>query len=218
MPPTRPAAQPAPHRRAHPPDISAPPALRALAAVALAATLAACGASPARPPSPPPNPTTGSTGATAATATAAAGATRWRTYVPERCRDAAGNATAGCRPRRIVTTDTEIEILDAVSFVDNTAELAPTSYRTIEAVARSLIGNPSILVLEVRGHSDSLLHPADRADLARKRAEVVAAYLIAHGVDAGRVTTYGASDGELHYPPDDARNRRVEFLIVARDE
>jgi hypothetical protein len=106
----------------------------------------------------------------------------------------------------------------AGSLVGNTAEMAPGSHRMAQAIARSLISNPSILVLEVRGHSDSLLHPADRADLARQRAEVVAAHIIAQGVDPARLTTYGASDSELRYPADDPRNRRVEFIILARDE
>lgn len=142
----------------------------------------------------------------------------WRDYVPERCRDEEGNAVSGCRTRRVVTTSSSIEILDQITFIGNTAELSPTSYRTLDHVAQTLIANPSILELEVRGHSDSLLHPTERAELARKRAEVVAAYLVAHGVAASRVTTYGASDSEPLYPPDDIRNRRVELLIVARDD
>jgi outer membrane protein OmpA-like peptidoglycan-associated protein len=70
----------------------------------------------------------------------------------------------------------------------------------------------------VRGHSDSLLHPEERAELARRRAEVIAERLVAEGVDAGRLTTYGASDGELLFPADDPRNRRVDFVILERDE
>jgi outer membrane protein OmpA-like peptidoglycan-associated protein len=142
----------------------------------------------------------------------------WRTYVPERCRDPEGNPTKGCRARRVITTSTSIEILEPIAFVDNTAEPTPGAHRTIAAVARMLLENPSILEIEVRGHSDSLLHPADRAELARKRAEAVAAQIVSHGVAPARVTTYGASDTELRYPADDARNRRVEFLILARDE
>jgi outer membrane protein OmpA-like peptidoglycan-associated protein len=142
----------------------------------------------------------------------------WRTYVPERCRDVEGNLTAGCRGRRVITTSTSIEILEPIGFADNTAEPTPASHRTIAAVARLLIENPSILTIEVRGHSDSLLHPADRAELARRRAEAVAALIVAHGVAPERLSTYGASDSELRYPADDARNRRVEFVILARDE
>lgn len=181
---------------------------RALLAACLAAPLAAC---VAVPPSPEhPDPSAAEPADTVERAEPGA-----RTYVPARCRQAGG---PDCRSRRVVVTSTDLELLEPVAFVDNTAELTPGSYHTIEAVARSLLDNPSILVLEVRGHSDSLLHPADRAELSRKRAEVVAAYIVAQGVDPDRVTTYGASDSELRYPADDPRNRRVEFLIVARDE
>jgi outer membrane protein OmpA-like peptidoglycan-associated protein len=193
-------------------------------AACLAAVAACAGAAPRSPPPEHPAPAAASTtsitaGAGVREPAAAPGrAPPWRTYVPERCRDREGNPTKGCRTRRIVTTSTSIEILAPVTFVDNTAEPSPASHRTIEAVARALLDNPSILVLEVRGHSDSLLHPADRAELSSKRAEAVAALLISHGVAPARVTTYGASDSELRYPADDARNRRVEFIILARDE
>ena len=181
---------------------------RALLAACLAASLAACaGPAAVAPPAP----------AAPAPAPASPSDEGWRTYVPERCRDGAEQPKQGCPTRRVVVTSTDIEILEPITFVDNTAEPTPESARMIAAVARTLLGNPSIVELEVRGHSDSLLHPEERAELARARAEAVAAQIISQGVDPARVTTYGASDSELRYPPDDARNRRVELLIV-RDE
>jgi len=181
------------------------------------AALAACGAMLAACLGAPPPPATSPQAAPRSTSPAdpSPPAAAWETYVPERCRDQPADS---CPPRRIVTTDSSIEILEPIAFVGNTAELTPTSNRMIEAVARSLIGNPDILVVEVRGHSDSLLHREERAELARKRAEVVAAQLIAQGVAPERLTTYGASDSETIYPADDPRNRRVEFMILARDE
>jgi outer membrane protein OmpA-like peptidoglycan-associated protein len=141
-----------------------------------------------------------------------------RSRVADRCLDAAGRTKADCRRSRVVTVSTSIEILEPVSFIGNTAELDPASYRTIAAVAQSLLSNPSILLLEVRGHSDSSEHPELRAELAQRRAEVVADYIVAQGVDASRVSTYGASDDEPLYARNDIRNRRVEFLIVQRDD
>jgi outer membrane protein OmpA-like peptidoglycan-associated protein len=191
------------------------PALSTRAGLARLAAPLACGALLAACLTTPPPPVTSPQTAPPSPAGAGSAEAAWDTYVPERCRD---QAAEGCPPRRIVTTESSIEIFDPISFVGNTAEIAPTSNRMIEAVARSLIGNPDLLVVEVRGHSDSLLHPEERAELARKRAEVVAAQLIAHGVAPERLTTYGASDSELLYPAGDPRNRRVEFMILARDE
>ncbi|HSK03658.1 MAG TPA: OmpA family protein [Kofleriaceae bacterium] len=182
-------------------------------AACLAASLAACaGATAFAPPPAPVGPSGPAKGADSPSEDG------WRTYVPERCRDRDEQPRPGCRTRRVVVTETDVEILEPVAFVGNTAELTAGSHRTVEVVAQTLLADPGILVLEVRGHSDSLLHPEERAELARQRAEVVAAEIVGQGVDPARVTTYGASDSELIYPADDPRNRRVEFLIVARDE
>jgi outer membrane protein OmpA-like peptidoglycan-associated protein len=132
--------------------------------------------------------------------------------------------TGGGRPmypsrmHRIVSTSSSMELLDAVAFAGNTTELAPPSYRTLDHVAYTLIANPSIHVIEVRCHGDSLPHAPQRAGLAQQRAEVVAAYLVAHGVAASRLTTRGVSDGADRSSPGDARIQQVEFLILARDE
>jgi outer membrane protein OmpA-like peptidoglycan-associated protein len=142
----------------------------------------------------------------------------WRDYVPARCRDQEGNATPSCRARRIVTTSTSIELLDAVAFTGDTAELAPRSYRALDHIAHALIANPSLRVIEVRGHGGSLLPAIQGTGLARQRAEIVAAYLVAQGVAAARVTTRGVSGGDHLDPPDDPRSRQVELVILARDE
>jgi outer membrane protein OmpA-like peptidoglycan-associated protein len=183
-------------------------------AACLAASLAACAVPTVAPR---PVPAAPAPAAAAADPEPAPPTDRWRTYVPARCRDGADRPKRGCRTRRVIVTSTIVEILEPIAFVDNTAEPTPGSHRTIAAIAKTLLADPGILTLEVRGHSDSLLHPEERAELARRRAEVVAAQLVAEGVDPARITTYGASDSELRYPADDPRNRRVEFLIVARD-
>ena len=110
-----------------------------------------------------------------------------------------------------MSTSSSIELLDAVAFSGSTAELAPPSYRTLDHVAHTLIANPSLRVIEVRGHGDAV-------PLAQQRAEVVAAYLRAHGVAAARLVTRGVSEGQSRSVGDDARDPQVEFLILAHDE
>jgi outer membrane protein OmpA-like peptidoglycan-associated protein len=127
-------------------------------AACLAASLAACaGVTAFGPPPASPEP------AAPADDPDAPSDDGWRTYVPERCRDRDDSPRPGCRTRRVVVTETDVEILEPVAFVDNTAELTAGSHRTVEIIAQTLLADPSILVLEVRGHSDSLLHPEERA-------------------------------------------------------
>lgn len=117
---------------------------------------------------------------------------------------------------RTVVTETSIEILPAVAFVGNTAELTDGARRTLAAIALSLNANPDITLLEVRGHSDSREDPVTRAELSVQRADVVVAFLVAHEVAPARLVAYGASDTEPVSLTDDAANRRIELVILDR--
>jgi outer membrane protein OmpA-like peptidoglycan-associated protein len=118
---------------------------------------------------------------------------------------------------RVVITDTEIEILDNVTFVGNTAQIAPASTKFLDAIANTLDGDPSITLVEIRGHSDwEEPDRAVRAQLSIQRAEAVVAELVARGVEPGRLTTYGASDEEPLSMTDPVLNRRIGVLILER--
>jgi len=120
--------------------------------------------------------------------------------------------------RRIVVTSTDIEILDTITFVGNTAQLAPASDKILDAIARTMAGNPSILLMQVRGHSDwQEPDRAVRAELAIQRAEAVVDELVARGVARARLEAYGASDDELLSTTDPVANRRIELFILDRD-
>ena len=70
-------------------------------------------------------------------------------------------------------------------------------------------------VVEVGGHTDALGPEAFNQALSQRRADAVAAYLTASGVDAGRVNAigYGESLPVADNGSDEGRaqNRRVEF-------
>jgi outer membrane protein OmpA-like peptidoglycan-associated protein len=68
------------------------------------------------------------------------------------------------------------------------------------------------------GHSDSTGHPAFRAEVADRRAQAVMDELVAQGVEAGRLEIYGASDSERIYPVEDARDHRVDLLVMERSD
>jgi len=120
------------------------------------------------------------------------------------------------RARRVIS-EASIEILDPITFVDNTAELTKESTPILEAIARTLNGNPSIVLVEVRGHSDSREDRVTRAELSVQRAEAVVAFLVARQVEPARLTAYGASDTEPLSTTNDELNRRVELVILDRD-
>ena len=90
---------------------------------------------------------------------------------------------------RVIVTDTQIEILHDVSFVGDT--ISTRSLRTLDALAATLDGNPTIQLVEVQASS-----------LTRARACVD--YLIGRGIAPARLTA-GLKDGPL-----------ASFLILDR--
>jgi outer membrane protein OmpA-like peptidoglycan-associated protein len=122
------------------------------------------------------------------------------------------------RPRehgRVVVTDTETTILDVVEFAPASATLRGTSSATLDAVAETLRGNPSIELVEVQSH---MLGAAD-LELSQQRADVVVKYLVAAGVEPGRLAAQGYGDTQPLDPTvaTAAKNERIAFLIVQRD-
>ena len=80
---------------------------------------------------------------------------------------------------RVVVTDTYVEILDHVRFVGDT--IATPSLRTLDAIADTLIGNPSIQLVEVQHTTEA-------------RAQKIVDYLVGQGVEPERLTA-GVSPG-----------------------
>ena len=94
-----------------------------------------------------------------------------------------------------------------------TSASRPILDRTIDILTRA----PALHV-EISGHTSSDGDRDDNLALSRARAEAVAAYLVAHGVAADRLTAIGygpdrpvADDRD---PDGRRRNRRIEFRIV----
>ena len=113
------------------------------------------------------------------------------------------------KPGRVVTSETDIEILDPISFTGE-AELAPSSHRALDAIAETLDGNPSIKRVEV------LVHVADgdeaaRQQIADRRAQAVVDYLVGRKVAAARLTARGVTT-----PAADPKHT-VELNILERD-
>lgn len=117
---------------------------------------------------------------------------------------------------RVVVTDTETTILDVVEFAPGTATLRTTSRPTLDAVAQTLRGNPSIELVEVQSHTSGIGDGATNKRLSDQRAAVVMKYLVDAGTAPSRLVAQGYGDTQPIDPAAPAKNERVSFLILQR--
>ncbi len=117
---------------------------------------------------------------------------------------------------RVVVTDTETTILDVVEFAPGTSTLRASSLATLDAVAQTLQGNPEIELVEVQSHTSGRGDRAANQALSQQRAEAVVAYLVADGVEAGRLAAQGYGDSQPIVPAASAKNERISFVILRR--
>lgn len=107
--------------------------------------------------------------------------------------------------------------LEDVLFETDKADLMPGAMRSLDKLARFLQENPDREVL-VEGHTDSVGSEAYNLNLSQRRAEAAATALMAHGVEADRITTrgYGEAYPEASNESQAGRqqNRRVEMVIL----
>jgi len=113
-----------------------------------------------------------------------------------------------------------VGVLQGLEFGKNSATILPKSFAVLQAVVEVLVKYPRARV-EIAGHTDNAGKRDKNLDLSQRRAESVRAWLIGKGADGQRMTARG-------YGPDKpmasnksgagrARNRRVEFTLVARE-
>ena len=121
--------------------------------------------------------------------------------------------TAELKPGGPPPKECTIEVY-GVNFDFDKAELRPDSEPVLQAVLRLFTTAPSFSA-EVGGHTDNIGKPDYNMKLSEARAESVKAWLVAHGVAGGRVTSRGYGDTHPLVPNDsDAdrfKNRRVEL-------
>ncbi len=110
---------------------------------------------------------------------------------PIEAHDGARTGSAQAAPKRLVVTDTDVEILDPIEFLSGSSALHPKSARILDAIAATLLGNPSIKLVEVRAYGSDALTQF-RAQVGAERAQVIVDQLIARGVDRRRLVADGA--------------------------
>lgn len=139
---------------------------------------------------------------------------------------------------QVVVEEGQIRILQSINFETNSARIRPDSMPIVEAVARTLIGNPQIEVVEVQGHADERGDDEHNLRLTQDRAASVVQALVERGVARERLHAagygercrygYPATPGQdpgnavcqhggprwCHSPRAWNRDRRVVFIIL----
>ena len=136
------------------------------------------------------------------------------------CPDFAGPKNAdpkknGCPAAAVVGK--QIVILEQVKFATGSAKILPASDAILTAVLDVLNSHAEIKHLGIEGHTDNVGGAAMNKKLSGQRAASVVAWLVKHGVDAGRLSSAGFGMERPIDTNDTAagrqNNRRVEFHI-----
>jgi len=107
---------------------------------------------------------------------------------------------------------------EAITFAYNSAAVQPQDYAALNQIAQVLREFPSTAI-DIYGHTDSTGSDQYNQGLSERRAQSVADYLAAQGVDRVRLATRGFGESELLVAPersesDRQANRRVEIRIA----
>jgi outer membrane protein OmpA-like peptidoglycan-associated protein len=116
-----------------------------------------------------------------------------------------------------------VNLPDGVTFATGSATINSRFRDTLDDVAESLTRYPSSLI-DVYGYTDSTGSEEFNMQLSDRRAQAVADYLVARGVDRSRIRSRGFGEDPRYAVGDNATeagralNRRVEILIVPFDQ
>ncbi len=137
--------------------------------------------------------------------------------------DADGCAVAAAAPAPVAPLAPPLPVagqtivLEGVNFESGSARLTADSRVRLDEVAATLQANPEV-VIEVRGHTDSLGSSDANLDLSQRRATAVRDALVLRGVAPARVRAVGYGEdfpvADNGTPAGRAANRRVELHRV----
>lgn len=108
-------------------------------------------------------------------------------------------------------------VLEGINFAFDSATIEPSSQSTLERAVQLLAEDPEVRV-EIGGHTDDIGGVEHNEQLSRERAQAVADWLIANGIERERLTVRGYGASQPRVPNSDetsrAQNRRIEFRVL----
>jgi OOP family OmpA-OmpF porin len=125
------------------------------------------------------------------------------------------------KPKRVEVTEDKIVIHDKIQFDFNKATIKAESDDLLNEIVSVIQEHSFIHKVSIEGHTDSEGADNYNLKLSDARAKSVMDYLVAHGIDAARLTSKGWGETKPIASNDTAEgreeNRRVEFLITEQD-
>ena len=113
----------------------------------------------------------------------------------------------------------QVAMFNSVQFKSSSAQLTDGAKMRLDQVARA-INEQANLRVEIGGYTDNSGSKVFNQKLSEQRAESVRQYLIAKGVDPGRLVAHGYGSSQPVASNDTetgrAANRRVEFKIIVQ--
>jgi outer membrane protein OmpA-like peptidoglycan-associated protein len=107
--------------------------------------------------------------------------------------------------------------MNTLNFESGKIEIPPTSFPELERLLKVLKKNPTVKI-SVHGHADDMEIQGTQDDIALKRAEQVAKYLIANGYNRVKYVGHSNTNPIADNESEDGRkqNRRVEIVVTGK--
>ncbi|PRQ02778.1 putative lipoprotein YiaD precursor [Enhygromyxa salina] len=120
-------------------------------------------------------------------------------------------------PAQIELADCQLRLGEKIEFATGSAVVDEHDEDLLKAIVEVLANQPEITKLRVEGNTDNVGAADRNLELSQARADAVVSWLVAHGVEASRLSAVGLGMSRPLGPNDSAgqrhRNRRVEFHV-----
>jgi OOP family OmpA-OmpF porin len=130
-------------------------------------------------------------------------------------------ALADSKGKLVTVTDTAIVLRDPVYFAFGpNPSIKKESYAILDALAATIKADKHLALIEIQGHTDERGDDRYNLEVSDKRAHLIEAYLVGHGVEPKRLTAKGYGESQPldkgHNEKAWAKNRRTAFVILQR--